>query len=219
MNLYDIHTHLQSFSQINGYDIKYILNTYPFKFEEMKKEQPSAQYFSCGIHPWYAEDYENQYDRLKEIVYNHDEVVAIGEAGFDKIRGMDMNIQAEIFKFQVQLAEEVRKPVIIHCVKAWDELIAVKKEINPKQPWIIHGYRGNAEQTEQLNKLDFRFSIGGLYNAEAVKNIPLSSLFIETDTADVSVFTIYHKISRLLHLSMVDLVGIINKNVASAFIL
>jgi len=160
-----------------------------------------------------------QLKQLREIVYEHSNVVAIGEAGLDKLRGLDIDTQIQIFKNQVQLAEEVKKPVIIHCVKAWDELIAVKKEVNPRQLWIIHGYKGSVEQTEQLLKFGFCLSIGESYNAEAVKKIPLTSLFLETDMVDLSVFTIYQKISKLFNISMTDLVNVVGKNVSKAFIL
>lgn len=217
MKLYDIHTHLYSFSQINGYNIEYILNTYPFQFDEIKQKQPSAQYFSCGIHPWYSDDYESQFGQLKDIVRNHSNVVAIGEAGLDKLRGLDLNTQAKIFRYQALLAEEVEKPIVIHCVKAWDELIAIRKEINPSQLWIIHGYRGGVEQLEQLIKLGFGISLGEFSNPEALKKIPLTSLFLETDMSDTSIYTIYQKYSDILGITIADMGNIVDKNVKNAF--
>lgn len=217
MKLYDIHTHLYSFSQINGYNIEYILNTYPFQFDEIKHKQPSAQYFSCGIHPWYSDDYECQFEQLKDIVRSHSNVVAIGEAGLDKLRGLDLSIQTDIFRYQALLAEEVKKPMIIHCVKAWAEIIAMRKKINPTQLWIIHGYRGGAELLEQLVKLGFGISLGEFANLETLTKIPLTSLFLETDMSDTSIYTIYQKYAEILGMSIVDMGNIIDKNVKNAF--
>jgi TatD DNase family protein len=217
MTLYNIHTHLQSFSQINGYNIEYILNTYPFQFEDIKKKQPSAQYFSCGVHPWYSDDFENQLDVLEKIVRYNSDIVAVGEAGLDKLKGLDMSTQIDIFKRQIQLAEMVEKPLVIHCVKAWNELIALKKEINPKQSWIIHGYRGNINQVEQLVKFGFKFSLGEYSNSEILKEIPMSSLFFETDMSDSSIFTIYQKYSELIGISVKDLVALVSVNVKNTF--
>lgn len=219
MVLYDIHTHLQSFSKINGYDIEYILNTYPFDFEEVKRKQPLAHYFSCGIHPWYSENYKTQFDLLKEIVRSNSSIVAIGEIGLDKVKGLDIATQMQIFRMQAQLAEEMDKPVIIHCVKAWDELIALKRELNPPQPWVIHGYRGGLEQTKQLLKFGFYFSIGEFYNTDAIKEIPLTSLFLETDMSDISVFTIYHNVAADMGVIVTKLIDIVGKNVSNTFIL
>lgn len=219
MVLYDIHTHLQSFSKINGYDIEYILNTYPFDFEEVKKKQPLARYFSCGIHPWYSENHETQFHLLKKIVQSNSNIVAIGEIGLDKVKGLDIDTQMQIFRMQAQLSEEVNKPVIIHCVKAWDELIALKRELDPRQPWIIHGYRGGLEQTKQLLKFGFYFSIGELYNTETIKEIPPAALFLETDMSDISVFTIYHNVASDMGVNMTELIDIVGKNVSNTFIL
>lgn len=137
--------------------------------------------------------------------------------GLDKLRGLDLNTQAKIFRYQALLAEEVEKPIVIHCVKAWDELIAIRKEINPSQLWIIHGYRGGVEQLEQLIKLGFGISLGEFSNPEALKKIPLTSLFLETDMSDTSIYTIYQKYSDILGITIADMGNIVDKNVKNAF--
>ena len=99
--------------------------------------------YSIGIHPWDSESVSaEELHKLSEIATN-DNVILIGEAGLDKLKGANQLEQEELFRNQIKLSEDLSKPLLIHCVKAYQELIAIKKELKPKQPWIIHGYRGN----------------------------------------------------------------------------
>ena len=84
------------------------------------------------------------------MLSGHPESIAIGEAGFDKLRGPSPELQRKVFEEQVAISEELKKPVVIHCVRAWDELLAVHKKLKPKMPWLIHGFRGNTELAAQL---------------------------------------------------------------------
>jgi TatD DNase family protein len=68
---------------------------------------------------------------------------ALGECGLDKITASDFELQKVVFKKQIQLSEKHQKPLIIHCVKAHQELIEIKKELKPKQVWIFHGFNTN----------------------------------------------------------------------------
>ena len=188
MYLYNIHTHKACTSDA-GYQVRCILNTYPDTFYAQKESSPDV-WFSCGIHPWHTFEAERKMDLLRSIV-SQDRVVAIGEAGLDKLRGESISRQIEVFSAQIELSEQIRKPLIIHCVKAWEELISLYKSYRPDMPWIIHGYRGNVEQTKQLVKLGFRFSIGSKFNRNSLAYIPLDSLFCETDDSNVSICRIY----------------------------
>ena len=88
--------------------------------------------------------------KLVEKVSTDPEIIAIGEAGFDKLRGPASELQAEVFEKQVEISERLRKPLIIHCVSAWDEVLAMQKSLKPSMPWMIHGFRGKLRQAEQL---------------------------------------------------------------------
>ena len=72
-------------------------------------------------------------------------LIAFGEAGFDKLRGPSVELQRSVFAEQVKIAGENRKPLVIHCVKAWDELLAAHKNLKPVTPWLVHGFRGKKE--------------------------------------------------------------------------
>ena len=214
MELYNIHTHKISDNLSRLTEIC-ILNTYPRTFYERKNESPDIWY-SCGIHPWYIDDIKSDMDLLSEIAED-DKVVAIGEAGLDKLKGPDMDLQIEVFKMQIELAIAKNIPLIIHCVKAWDELIALHKEYKTDIPWIIHGYKGGAEQTKQLNKIGFKFSIGEKFNPEGLKEIPTGSLFCETDDSDIPLDSVYAAVSETLEIERCHFDNSIKENIMKNF--
>ena len=114
-------------------------------------------FHSVGIHPWYIYDVEEQLTDLKRQAMLPG-VVAIGETGLDKLVEASLECQQEIFKVSAAFAENLGIFLIIHCVKAWDELIALKKELKPRMPWVIHGFRGNAVLARQLIRQGFYLS-------------------------------------------------------------
>lgn len=216
MYLYNIHTHKAETSSDAGCRVKCILNTYPGEFYE-KKSQYTDCWFSCGIHPWDAEESGSLFNILKEIAASP-EVVAIGEVGLDKLKGPDMFVQAEVFRRQAELAIQVNKPLIIHCVKAWDELISLYKEYRKYDiPWIVHGYRGNLEQTKQLSKLGFKFSIGEKFNRESLKRIPVTDIFCETDMSDLTICDVYKNISQEIGIDKNHFAILVAENVKKVF--
>lgn len=215
MEFYDVHTH-QIFLEDN--DDPYhscIFDVYPLEFE-VAKESYERHAFSCGIHPWYSEDSDTQMAYLNEIAPNP-RIIAIGETGLDRLKGPSFEVQTAVFKKHIELSEKLSKPVIIHCVKAWEELIQVRKETNPTLPWIIHGYRGRPELTKRLIKEGFLFSIGDNINVESMQLIPLDSLFCETDEDEMTIREIYLQTSLALNMEMEEFAGRIAQNVRRIF--
>ena len=165
----------------------------------------TAKYCSIGIHPWYIKEkiveQELFYIQQNSIANN---VLAIGECGLDKLSEVDFQLQKNMFIAQLKISEQVKKPVIIHCVKAFDELIKIKKELNLTVPLIVHGYNNNKQIAEQLIKNGFYISFGKALlkpNSNAVKvisKIPMDKLFLETDDEDVSIKCIFEVASALL---------------------
>jgi TatD DNase family protein len=115
------------------------------------------------------------------------------------------------------LSENLKKPVIIHCVKAWEELIKVRRGTNPAQPWIIHGFRGNPELTKRLIREGFLFSVGEKINVDALPLIPINSLFCETDEDEVDIRYIYQQAAHTLNRDLEDFANEIAKNVRRIF--
>ena len=210
---YDIHTHRAN--PQNNDDCTRIINVDVLQFEKTKALCEHSV-FSCGIHPWDSENSEAQMAHLMKIASNS-RIVAIGETGLDKQRGTLLDTQLSVFKKQIELSENLHKPLIIHCVKAWNELINVRRETKPAQPWIIHGYRGKPELTKQLVNEGFLFSIGSKINALSLPLIPLDLLFCETDEREMDIREIYLQIAKAVNIDIREFVVIIEKNVRGVF--
>ena len=185
-------------------------------------EQHSADihvvYASVGIHPWHLtlEQSESQWEALRQSVKDK-RIIAIGECGLDKLQGPSLELQTSLFKQEATLAEECSLPLIIHCVKAFNELIQLKKEISPRQPWIIHGFRGKLPLAADCIRHGFYLSIGSRFQADALKAIPLDHLFIETDESEESIGSIYQRIAETKGISLKELTEAINKNMREVF--
>lgn len=207
MHYYNIHTHKRRDEEIS------ILNIYPMEFEENLDGS-----FSCGVHPWYSDDYDAQLDVLSSIVRNQN-VIAVGEAGYDSLKGASLDVQQKVFERQIELSEDCQKPMIIHCVKAWDYLLKSHKKYEPKQAWIVHGYRGGVEQMKQLLARGIMFSVGAYFNHDFIKQVPLESLFLETDDSDTLIQDIYSSVADIRGVSLETLVETVESNVKRVFFL
>lgn len=142
---------------------------------------------SVGIHPWSVSE-ESFLDQLEILEYlaSDSRVKAIGEIGLDKLKGPDLKLQEEVFLKQIRIAETFKKPIIIHCVKCYNELIAIKKVVRPKIPMVIHGFNRKEDLAIELAQKGFFLSFGrSILESDLVKDslksIPVSQVFFETD--------------------------------------
>lgn len=179
---------------------------------------------SFGIHPWHLgkETIISLINNVRNAAAASN-LIAIGEAGFDKIRGADLDIQTKAFDEQVLISEKIRKPLFIHCVRAWDELLHAHKQLRPKMPWLIHGFRGKRELALQLVAkgmyLSFWFDfVIRPESSELLRIIPRERIFLETDGADVDIRDIYLKVSDDLGINVEELKVIIRSNFNDLFI-
>ena len=154
---------------------------------------------SLGLHPWHA---TTEWRKLFAAVEEHageENVAAIGECGIDTLRStLAIEEQTAQLRAHALLAEKVRKPLILHCVKAYDNIITLHKEISPSQPWIIHGFRGKPQQATQLTKRGFYLSFGAKFNEDSLKATPIEKLFIESDDSQQHITEIYAAIAMAL---------------------
>jgi TatD DNase family protein len=153
---------------------------------------------------------------LKEIV-GDPRIVAIGETGLDKLKGPSYDIQIPVFKEHIVLSEKLKKPLIIHCVKAWDELLRVYEETSPTQPWILHGYRGKPELTKRLIREGFYFSVGDDINVESMELIPIENLFCETDEDFMDIRDVYLQAAQAVNMELEDFAEKIAQNIHRIF--
>ncbi|MBT3242109.1 MAG: TatD family deoxyribonuclease [Bacteroidetes bacterium] len=192
-------------------------------YQDFSKTRDEQFYASVGLHPWHTADHSiNDQEFIKYIT--HPRIVAIGEIGLDKIRNVRFDRQVEVLLQQIRLAQEfTNKPLIIHCVKAFAELLAIKKNSNSKQTWIIHGFSGKAGLANQLIQAGFILSFGeSLLSAsykhqEAFKATPIEHLFLETDESQIGIEAIYEKAAQLKCLSIHELKKRINQNFQKYF--
>ncbi|MDR0232504.1 MAG: TatD family hydrolase [Dysgonamonadaceae bacterium] len=173
---------------------------------------------SIGIHPWYIEEenIEKELDLIEKYATSSN-IKAIGECGLDKLCETDFELQKKVFLSQISISEKVKKPLIIHCVKSFDEMVFFKKKSNPTQAWIIHGFRGKPQQAKQLIEQGFYLSFGLHYNEQSLQNIPIEKVFFETDDSDCDIRTIYKNAAKTLNISEKNLIRQIEENVNSCF--
>ena len=144
---------------------------------------PSAQghYFSVGLHPWdVTGSDEDSFRKLEELITNP-QVLAVGECGFDTLKGPSHELQEQAFIRQIELSERFKKFMILHVVRDFDSVIRLRKTLKPTQPWLIHGFRGNPTQMNQLHTQGILVSFGSNTNPESLKTVPSNRLFLETD--------------------------------------
>lgn len=153
---------------------------------------------SWGIHPWNAtQEQANEYPPK--------EIRAIGECGLDCLCTTPYDLQMQLFKKQISLSEQLQKPLIIHCVKAYNEMLHLHREFDPKQAWIIHGFRGKPQQMHTLLKEGFHLSFGFRHNIQSLLQCPIERLFLETDDTTLSIASLYEKVAHLRHTHIEEL--------------
>jgi TatD DNase family protein len=185
----------------------FILESLMAHEEKTPEDFPGVSY-TYGIHPWFLNEnnFIQQLDSVKDKVDNP-EIIAIGEAGFDKLRGPSIELQRKVFEGQITISEGLKKPVVIHCVKAWDELLSVRIKLKPKMPWLVHGFRGNVNLAHQLLSKGMYLSIWYDFairteSSDLLRVLPRDRIFLETDGADVSIKAIYEKVANDLAVSV-----------------
>lgn len=213
MEFFNLHTHRFT----NNPDILELVNQYPQDFD------PSITFYSVGIHPWYIVEDRIEADLkiIEEKLKEHN-CLAIGECGLDKRIEIPFEQQILVFEKQLYLAEKYKKPVVIHCVAAFQEVIAIKKKMKISVPMIIHGFSKNTQIASQLIKEGFYISFGKylLRNPDlktVFQNVPNDRFFLETDTIDENIDAVYDLASTYKELTMEKLKEIIASNFEDVF--
>ena len=144
-------------------------------------------FYSMGIHPWEAgEADEVLWNRFVDAA-SSPRVVALGETGLDARRGPSLDVQRRWFERHVALSETLGKPLIIHCVGAFHVLLAMRSGLRPRQPWLVHGFRGKPTLGRQLLDAGLYVSLGFRFNEETARMVPDDRLLIETDDSGLAI--------------------------------
>lgn len=183
---------------------------------EYTEKYPDGIYAAVGLHPIHL--FEEHFDpsetdktagvtgfTTRPEVFDYDDyfdlarypkTVAIGECGLDYYRGRDSDevkrVQKETFRKQVSLAREVKKPLMIHCRNAYEDVIQILKEEKAEEiGGDIHFFAGSWEVAKQFLDLGFYLSFTGVITFardydEVLKNVPMDRVMVETDAPYVT---------------------------------
>ena len=216
MPLVNIHTHTERTDD----NLIQIVNL------DLNQPCPKQGYHSYGIHPWTLDNVDFQLEEALSLLgesLQSPNVLALGEAGLDKMHKASFEKQIELFEQQIELSETLQKPMILHDVKSHNEILALRKKHKAKQPWILHGFNGTEQDIQQLTGQGLFLSVGEsvLYSerkiVKSLKSIPLEMLFLETDMAEIDIETIYEVAANLLEMDILSLKEQIFSNFARLF--
>ncbi|WP_339794433.1 TatD family hydrolase [uncultured Imperialibacter sp.] len=210
----DFHTH--TMRQADRVDVMEIVSLH------LGQDKPH-KYFTVGLHPWWAEQ-PATVDQRKELerLLTDSHCLAMGEMGLDNLKGPEIEVQMDILRSQLKVADEMKKPVIIHCVRAFGQLSEIKKEFPGIEKWCVHGYGRHATLAKQLIDQGFYLSLmPGLPPAKYMalfESLPHDRLFLETDSMpDISIIDVYETVAGLIEIEMPELQRQMNSNARTFF--
>lgn len=213
MKYFNLHTHHFT----NDAAVLELVNQYPMEFDDL------VPFYSIGIHPWKIDENNVEAELLiVEDKLKNNNCLALGECGLDKRIETNLDLQTQVFEKQLLLAEKYKKPVVIHCVAAFQEVIAIKKKMKISVPMIIHGFSKNSQIANQLTENGFYVSFGKylLRNPElefVFKNIPNNQFFLETDTIEEGIDEVYKLAAKYKNIEVEELIRLIKSNVKTVF--
>jgi TatD DNase family protein len=187
MPFYNLHTHKFT----NNANTIELVNQYPWEFVN------GIPQYSIGIHPWYINESRLESDlQFIETKLQLPECLALGECGLDKRIDIPMSLQIAVFEKQIALAEKYQKPLVLHLVAAYQELVEIKNRLNISVPIILHGFSKNEQIAKQMIDNGFYLSFGKylLRNPELKEvflSVPNDRFFLETDTIEETLEEVY----------------------------
>ncbi len=205
---------------------------------ELASKYETGVFATAGLHPTDMDE-KFDYDFYKKLA-EAPKVVAIGECGLDYFRLPEKTKekQKEVFTKHIQLAQEVKKPLMIHCREAFSDLIDILTANRPalnSVPGVCHFFSGTIEDAQKLMDLGFSFSFGGVITfareyEKLIKFIPLDKILLETDAPYVApvpyrgkrneplyVEEIARKLAKILDKDFYEIAEITTKNAIKIF--
>ncbi|MDI1317887.1 TatD family hydrolase [Flavobacterium sp.] len=213
MQFYNLHTHKYTANP----SVLELVNQYPWEFDA------SIPNYSIGIHPWYIDENRLESDlNIIEEKLQLKECLALGECGLDKRIEIPMELQIVVFEKQIALAQKYNKPLVLHLVAAFDELIEIKKRLKISVPIIIHGFSKNKQVAKQLLDNGFYLSFGKylLRNPElkeVFQSVPNHKFFLETDTIEETLEEVYSLAATYKAISLEAMQVIVRENWVRVF--
>ena len=181
-------------------------------------------FFSYGYHPWHLDQDSDELCSLHDLI-SSSKCLAIGETGIDRVNlSYSLKEQLSSFHKHIELSEQIQKPLIIHCVKGYSELLEAYKRYSPTQSWIIHDFNHNKDFLNAIRTKRIYISLGRNFferkNSKvnkATKDIELEKLFFETDEMNIEIYEVYKKFCDNTELEMKELKKNIKTNFEKVF--
>lgn len=187
----NIHTHLAQPT-----DDWFLQNFYTYF-----NQTTEVKYCSAGLHPWLIneESWKEDFALLSNTVQAKN-ILAIGECGLDKVCATDFNLQVKVFVQHIHLANEINKPLILHCVRAYDDILLLLKKEHNKVPVIFHGFNRNETIAKKIIEAGYYLSFGKAIlkkeMQELLSKIPVDRFLLETDDSEISIRDIYQTAAK-----------------------
>lgn len=193
-------------AQANGIGALLIPGYEPTQWPRAKRlciDQPHW-YYTVGLHPWAIESYMTAADQsieatcfsldtqLTKALHSNEgdngQAVAVGECGLDRQLDIALELQIAFLRLQIGAANTHNKPIILHCVKAHNEMLQLLKACPPQCGGVLHAFSGSYEMAMQYWRRGIRLGVGGVItysrakqSREAILRMPLEALLLETD--------------------------------------
>lgn len=174
--------------------------------------------FSAGVHPWRAA----MVDPDAAVAYlRHAPIAAVGEVGLDYATDVSRERQKEVFRAQLAVAQERWLPVIIHCVKAYNDVLSILRDY-ALPAVIFHGYIGSPQQTRSIVERGYCVSLGprsfsSTKTVESMLLMPPERLFLETDDGSEDIQEVYQKAAITFNVPVYRLTEQIESNYKRIF--
>lgn len=161
----------------------------------------------AGLHPFDvgeapAKDWLEAMLALPELRF-------VGEIGLHRSGDTSWNLQTQWLDFQLEVADRLCKPVVLHCVHAMADLLACRRKYPSIPAWMIHGFRGKPQQARQWTAQGFYLSFGPRFNSESLKACPPDRLLLETDAEtpgqEPEISAVYQQAAAVLSVSLPQL--------------
>jgi TatD DNase family protein len=221
---FDHHTHISGPSSIAS-EITNIFSIDASNFEDLGKISEITTMghgFTIGLHPM---SYNFMtFEHVSRIIHqNRDDILGIGECGLDTRIAVPRQHQIELFTAHAEMAREMHLPLIIHCVRSYDDIVHLHQRLKPSNPWIIHGFNRSESIAIKLLDQGILLSIGkelldpGHPISNFFKKIAEYPFFLETDGKDIAIQTLYQQASNMLDMSIEAISTIIASHVQQVY--
>ncbi|MCL2328228.1 MAG: TatD family hydrolase [Bacteroidetes bacterium] len=182
-------------------------------------------HYSIGIHPWDYMKYCENTEMLQHWLQNSvilPQVVAIGECGIDRSIDIEVELQEDLFVQHIKLARHHNKPLIIHSVRAYNDILKMLEQTDCRQPIVFHKFTGNQQIYDSFKDFDCYYSFGAemftrVQSVKMVQTLPLEKLLFENDDADVSIDEVYAFAAQKLCISVETLRETVQRTAEKVF--